>query len=439
MNTFEVRRARRSRGYRQLWREVTGQFVGSDLGSGYAFIYVWLANQFGHFMIGFAGSIAFGWLFGLAFPRLLLPEGTFLSFWPAVVTALLWLLVWIAKELLFDVGGALRDLRHARAQREAFRLGTRPPSRSPRRLPSRDELSEIWLALREYVQPGRAVVARGEAGEEAWCRRDILRDSEIDGWFYLSGVLTAVAMYAGPVLAGELNAPRVAPLLPIVTFGILLWWSMLRSADWLWEKIAFDKAALPFVSRFVLNSRPAAEEARRRALNFALGKHPGHLIIIGPPKSGRTTTAVTLGVEVLLRSEGEIVYTTLCKLLDKVAEEQTLDTLGGREQGLDPADARPVWPPEEAELLIIDDVGAQGARAPLLTPLAFGTELRINRHLRQKCESKRVIWVVGDDPAQADDWRNAVQTAFGAGALVDWIAPGELIPPTERLKPRRAA
>jgi hypothetical protein len=303
-------------------------------------------------------------------------------------------------------------------------------------LPSRDELSEIWLALREYVQPGRAVVAHGEAGEEAWCRRDILRDSEIDGWFYLSGVSTAVAMYAGPVLAGVLNAPRLAPLLPIVTFGIVLWCSMLRSVDWLWEKIAFDKAALPFVSRFVLNSRPAADEARQRALNFALGQRAGHLIIIGPPKSGRTTTAVTLGVEVLLRSEGEIVYTTLCKLLDKVAEEQTLRV---GEQSLDPADARPVWPPEEAELLIIDDVGAQGARAPLLSALAFGTELRTNGDLRQKCEGKRVIWVVGDDPARADDWSNAVQTAFGAGALVDVIAPGEVIPPAERLKPRRAA
>ena len=49
----EGRRARRERGLRELLKEVLAQVSGSDLETGYTFIYVWLANEFGHFMIGF--------------------------------------------------------------------------------------------------------------------------------------------------------------------------------------------------------------------------------------------------------------------------------------------------------------------------------------------------------------------------------------------------
>ena len=49
------------------------------------------------------------------------------------------------------------------------------------------------------------------------------------------------------------------------------------SKDWLWANIAFDRAQLPFVSRFVLNARPPKEKTRKEALDFATkrGNRPG--------------------------------------------------------------------------------------------------------------------------------------------------------------------
>jgi hypothetical protein len=436
----EARHARRGRGLRELFREVTGQFFGSDLESGYTFIYVWLANQFGHFMIGFAGTIFASWVLSYFFPQAL-TTGNFLErLGPAAATGALWLLIWVAKELLSDVTGALHSLRFAKAQREAGLRGEPLPPRPARRTFSvaREDLLDLWATLRRYAKNGRAR-ASGVTGatEEDWYRYDIVRDSEIDGWFYLAGVLTALFMYAAPGLNPKAGWPW---LIPIGTFFLLLVLSVQRSRDWLWEKVAFDKALLPFVGRFVLNSRPYDQGARDLALDFAMvAGRPGHLVIIGPPKSGRTTTAVALGVEAILRSERDIVvYTTFCKLLDRVAEERrpqpgALDLQGA------PGD-RPTWPPENAELLIIDDTGAEGAGGrAFITADQFRRELQENDLLREKCRGKRVIWVVGDDPGHGSDWVDSLRSAFGGDAAVAVIAPGETIHWAERWKGRRHA
>jgi hypothetical protein len=233
--------------------------------------------------------------------------------------------------------------------------------------------------------------------------------------------------------------------MPLLTLGAVLIALALLSKDWLWANIAFDRAQLPFVSRFVLNARPPEEETRREALAFATRRdnkpgddRPGHLVIIGPPKSGRTTTAVALGVEALLQTlppRDVVVYTTLCKLLDRVAEEKMALSATGPSG---PPGERPTWPPAVAELLIVDDVGAQGANGALLSPAQFEAELRTNDLLRTICDGKHVIWVIGDDPGQSEKWTAALRTAFTHGSVVPRVLrPVELrapIPRAERLR-----
>jgi hypothetical protein len=186
-------------------------------------------------------------------------------------------------------------------------------------------------------------------------------------------------------------------------------------------------------------------EIREEALTFATKRdkgseddRPGHLVIIGPPKSGRTTTAVALGVEALLQTlppRNVVVYTTLTKLLDRVAEEQMALSTSGRSG---PPGDRHTWPPEAAELLIVDDVGAQGANGALLSPAQFESELKTNNLLREICDRKHVIWVVGDDPGQSQKWTAAIRTAFTHGSAVPRVLPPiELrapIPRAERLR-----
>jgi hypothetical protein len=105
-----------------LWSEVKGQITGSDIESGYSYLYTWLTNQFGHFMIGFAGTILFGWLLmgglGLAFSGV-----DYRWFWPwaGIAVAVVWFVIWLFKEWMVDVASALRDLHFAQRQRRALR------------------------------------------------------------------------------------------------------------------------------------------------------------------------------------------------------------------------------------------------------------------------------------------------------------------------------
>jgi hypothetical protein len=417
---------------RGLWRAVWQQFFGSDIESGYSYIYTWLANQFGHFMIGFAGTIAVAWIFALFLPSLLIKDGVYQP-WPVLIIAVLWLLVWVSKEVGYDIASGLRDLRFAERQRAA--LLADPPRgvhRDHRFLPNRQDLTEIWATLRQHYVTRRGQNPGKDAPLEDWYRYDLVRDSQMDGWFYLSGILTALTMYLSPGLALRESWPSLIGALPLLTFVLFLLLSARLSEDWLWSNIAFDKAQLLFVRRFALNGRPPDEKTRQLAIDFATSRQgqPGHLVIIGPPKSGRTTTAVALGVEALLRSSPPgniVVYTTLCKLLDLTTERANTDQQG-------PPGSRPVWPPREAQLLIVDDVGAQGANDfPLVTAEAFKAELQRNRDLRAICDGKWVIWVVGDDPKRSKDWVNTLNTVFQhKGFYIEKVELLTTIPPHER-------
>jgi hypothetical protein len=387
-----------------LWSEVKGQITGSDIESGYSYLYTWLTNQFGHFMIGFAGTILFGWLLmgglGLAFSGV-----DYRWFWPwaGIAVAVVWFVIWLFKEWMVDVASALRDLHFAQRQRRALRnRQTFTEERAGYIWPKRIDWENVRTALRkQYFTRDNQKTAADRF------RHGVVRDSQMDIRCYLAGTLTAVAMYVAPGLATKCGAPALTVWMPLLTLVTVLIFLVFRSKDWLWANIAFDKAQLPFVSRFVLNAQPFEETPRKDAFDFATRKDgkPGHLIIIGPPKSGRTTTAVALGVEALLETlppRNVVVYTTLCKLLDRVAEKKPSG----------PPGERPVWPPEDAELLIVDDVGAQSGKGALITHEQFEWELRDNDQLRGICGGKHVIWVVGDDPNRSEEWNAAIQEAF---------------------------
>ena len=372
------RDTRDPRTLRDLWTEVGNQVTGSDIESGYSYVYSWLANQFGHFMIGFAGTILVGWLFvGVVG---LFSGVDYLWRWPWAGTAVAigWFVIWVLKEWLVDVASALRDLHFAERQRHALlRDAPGEVKRTEYILPRASDWKGVLATLREQY-----ITRHRRASLADWFKYDVVRDSQMDIWCYLAGMLTALAMYAAPGLATKWGVPTLTGLMPFFTLVALLIALAHLSKDWLWANIAFDRAQLPFVSRFVLNARPPEDKIREEALAFATRRdkgseddRPGHLVIIGPPKSGRTTTAVALGVEALLQTlppRNVVVYTTLTKLLDRVAEEQ-MALSPSSPSG--PPGNRPVWPPAVAELLIVDDVGAQGANGALLSPAQFELEL----------------------------------------------------------------
>jgi len=418
---------------------VWAQFFGSDLESGYTFLYTWLANQFGHFMIGFAGGLAFVWIFSIWHPSALhpqTPEEVLL------VTKILfiWLSLWILKEYLFDVTSGHERLR---------------------------ETKERLRTLREE----NGLAADGGDDIEDSFVWDLWRDSFMDGWFYLAGVITAFVALTGQIFTAHWETVSWLPvswwpviswggdctksgtlclggLLPFLTFLILLIISGRISATWLRRNIAFDRAQLPFVRRFALTDRPIESSARQEAIHFALNRSenpnkiaeaadrgpqtkPNHLLIIGPPKSGRTGTAVALGVEALLdgaRPPANIVrHITLCKMLDRLVAKERGDS--------ETEEDELVFPPADSELLIIDDVGAEtppltkdvNLDTPSSQPLLRAAEFRdvvervleSREGLKQIVAGKRIIWVVGDRPDHQSDWTSALECAFGPGCCVN--------------------
>jgi hypothetical protein len=420
----DYRHTRDKHTFRKLVKAVGNQVSGSDIASGYSYVYTWLANQFGHFMIGFAGTIFFGWLIvGVVG---LFNGADYRWGWRAwTAVAVVWFGLWVLKEWLGDLASDLRELDDAERSRQVL-LGNAPDE---------IKLKGVLATLREQYFTRRKPVTA-----EEWFRYDEVRDSQMDISCYLAGMLTALAMYVAPVLATKWGAPALTGWIPLLTLAAVLWRLAYLSQDWLWTQIAFDKAQMPFVKRFVLLNRPPEDKIREEAMAFATRRdkgsedsRPGHLVIIGPPKSGRTTTAVALGVEALLEAlppRPVVVYITLGKLLDRVAEARI---------GL-PVEKPDIWPPEDSELLIVDDVGAQGANAALLSPTQFEAELRTNDPLREICDRKHVIWVVGDDPGQSQKWTAAIRTAFTHGSVVPRVLPPiELRAPIPRAERRRSS
>ncbi len=142
-------------------------FLGSDTQAPYSESYIWMANQFAHFFIGFGGLFLLTWVasYYLRKPapsysfgaRMVDPKGR-----PAVglrtvwTLAAIWLLIWMAKEWLFD---------YARGSYIA------------------------WI----YVDP---------------YNDDLMWDTATDSFFYIAGITVALAHFGAipiapiPVLAG---------------------------------------------------------------------------------------------------------------------------------------------------------------------------------------------------------------------------------------------
>ncbi len=160
------------------------QFVGSETQDPYSESYIWMANQFGHFFIGFGGLFILTWLvsfirrkpapsygFGatLADPTGRRPTLSRKMIW---TLALLWLTVWMTKEWLFD-----------------FYLMSQETSR--------------------LVSPYKA---------------DLLYDTATDSFFYLAGIAVALAHF------GML---RISPLpvliyVTLAAFGLAIYWLPIR-------------------------------------------------------------------------------------------------------------------------------------------------------------------------------------------------------------------
>jgi hypothetical protein len=297
--------------------------------------YVWMADQFGHFTLGFAITFVFSWLalwvwYGQEKP----PD------WLMAACAAANMAIWVAKEV--------RDYFR---EKENFARAHTPPQ-----------------GLGQFPFNGKEII---------W--------NVITALFYiLTGAAVAGAVGYGPQWG-------VVALLVVLVPAVLL------GGWWLRRKITFQQAGLPYLYRLANFPNPVVPgpgqtgDPVKLILDFIdpskLPTTPAasrHLILTGPLGAGKSSLAAGVGTEFAFRM-GIGRYISLVKLLQSVERVRRMPEVakaaGGKRRAGTPAaeaaaatpaarrggeltdpgeqefdDGRILWPWDGADLLIVDDV-----------------------------------------------------------------------------------
>ena len=349
--------------------------------------YVWTADQFGHFGLGFLPTLVFAWiatwsfgvnetewdLFGLA----VVPRINFL-----VGIAIGVFCFWIGKELV----DYRSEVKRATQAKSSFPFNSK----------------EIWWNV-----------------FTAWI-------------FFAMGSFVAGLSFLHP----KFPLYALVILLP-VTVGVSIWW--------LRRKLTFQQAGLPYLYRLAnfpnfLSSDPATAKSVVEFVLKMIDPKPQvtkQLIISGKSNSGRSPLAVGIGTEFAFKL-GIARYTSLTTLLalhDKekaawAADSTTADptTRYAKKPETDKEfnDGRILWPWETAQLLIVDDVDQVLGILPTGTSsedcVRMLSEKLRNEYgdlLTKLAKIPRIVWVLSDRlrPDHFQALVEALAKAFHAGPM----------------------
>lgn len=319
------------------------QLFGSDVYENYTAVYTWNSNQMAHATMGFAGTT-------------LLAAG-----FVALGCSPWW-------GLLFIIIPALKDITDFAVDRT--RAG------------------HIFQTTDDHV-------------------RELRQDGLTDNWFWNTGTLFAIF-----IAVGARGGAWASWILFVVALAWALGGIVVLGRKFNAQKLLYDISSLPYFFRlpnFAGNpiasielgeTEEARTEDRAEAVStieaFAYGQsgRADHLVVSGPPRCRKTTLASAIGSDLTVRGR-KVRYLPLSTLADE---------LGTPPPG-DRAKSEPL-PPQEAEIVIVDDVDA-----------ACPTDL--GRHLA----NKSTIWVVAD-PTEAEILRRRLR-----GQLEGRIVAIELGPP----------
>ncbi len=218
--------------------------------------------------------------------------------------------------------------------------------------------------------------------------RELLRDNAIIATLYMAlGAVVGFGFHIG------LPWGDVAVIIACTIIAVWL------APRWLRQKIIWQKAALPYLSRLA-EMEPIMGPEAAKMLQQLLDEgappkvKPAQVIIGGPVGSGRTQLAAGIGTEFAFKNV-KTRYISIQSLLEFASAAQPPDF---------PDDSGPVnvsyWPWSESQVIIIDDVG------PLIAPQRnqhedvldhfrgiLNDELRSVAPVLANCHT---IWVIGD-------------------------------------------
>jgi hypothetical protein len=352
--------------------------------------YSWVADQFGHFALGFEITFALSWVFVL--------QG-----WDQLPTIL-----WVPALIL--IGFSLKELSDYMTARSK---ATQSKSDFPF-----DNGEILWNMGTAVLYIGLGVAIAGPA------------------------VVLSRRWDSQPALA-------LVPLLLLIPVAVV---AGLVGVWWLRRKITFQQAGLPMMYRLAIFPNYLGEGAELKA-NIAYidalidPRQPSgrHLVIAGPPLAGKSSLATGVGTEFAFK-EGIGRYTTLIKLLEAEPVRNPESDSPSEFQ-----DGRILWPLQSADILIVDDVdylsGFQARVKRRMATEAVGagaghrseSARRVTEHeelagdpteaihevelalrdrlpasFRAELAKRRSVWVVGDgSEAIALAWATMVRQVLG--------------------------
>jgi hypothetical protein len=349
--------AKRPVTWQKLLFQVYQDWIGKEVQTGYTYTYVWMANQLGHFALGFLPTILVLWV--VAPIRSLSPLGLMLA------------------------------------------------------LPIGSLAFWIWKEVRDFLRCVR--MAQGLSFSSMLDRRGIALDAATAVGFIALGILLA---YLG----------NYCPIEGLLGFFIGAVVALGPSWYWLQRRFYFQQAALPLVYRLAFF--PGDVVCGRESVKQFCAGRIQHMTIVGPTGAGKTSLALAIGTELSFRLN-VVRYLSLFKLLEFI-------------EGCEPPqeEGHVVWPWQEADILIIDDVdvdvpfiNAPPPSIPERRVLPEPDETLRGLACRQKLIiEKRTLWVLGTDVASDRGWYGKLADFLGDRELSRVVLQGSVRTRAEKFK-----
>jgi hypothetical protein len=260
----------------------------------------------------------------------------------------------------------------------------------------------VWIAkeVSDFFREKR--LATAAAGKFPFNSRELWWNI-FTALFFIGIVVASVSLF------DPLSALKTSIVVLPFVLGIGVW--RLR------RKITFQQAGLPYLYRLA-NFPPNLTDAEARKIEALLNPRAvpdcRHLVLAGPIGAGKTSLIAGIGTEFAFRM-GIGRYTTLVKLL----QSNLKDPRGGVQEF---QDGRTLWPWQNSDLLVIDDVDNAGDMAASLTHPSLLTEPPIaqvkialsqllDETVKAGLAARKTVWVIGDtDPTP---WMATLQDVFG--------------------------
>ncbi len=214
------------------------------------------------------------------------------------------------------------------------------------------------------------------------------------------------------------------------------WW-------WLRQKIVWQKAALPYLSRlsrvevvFADDCGPTIVDYIAGAPKVVGGTTEPPLLLLGPLGVGKTDLAAAIGTEAAFAG-AKVRYVSFSKLAQSALAQRATHGRGAyagpmdRAQAIDAADAGPpnilYWQWRRAQMVVVDDIRPGLGEQDYISLAEFRARFAEDRKfgadgLRTLCR-RRTVWAIGVTEVEEPDWIAAFTELFGVAPVVARMRP----------------